>query len=30
LAAIERIRRLNGLPGYRIEVGQTLTLPAHR
>jgi hypothetical protein len=30
LAAIERIRRLNGLSGYRIEVGQTLTLPAHR
>ncbi|GIH13751.1 hypothetical protein Raf01_19230 [Rugosimonospora africana] len=30
IGAVERIRRLNRLPGYRIEVGQTLTLPAHR
>jgi hypothetical protein len=28
--SIEEIRRLNGLHGYTIEVGQTLTLPAHR
>jgi nucleoid-associated protein YgaU len=28
--AIEEIRRLNGLDGYTIRVGQTLILPAHR
>ncbi len=29
-AAIDEIRRLNGLPGYTIRAGQRLTLPRHR
>ena len=28
--AIEEIRRLNGLDGYTIKIGQALVLPRHR